>query len=626
MCKACLTCGGAPPVAANIGGCLTSVAMAVDVEAQLTFAFQGTTPVGPVIGEVFEIQLPVGMAVTPQDSEGFDVSQSVPRATADGKLFIQLASSNYSPQAHPTLQYSYDGEAKTFQPKLLSCRVASPLQPPPSRPPPSPSEPSPSPPPPSPRPRRHEENVPPPNPFPPPNPPPPPAPRCVGPDDRIRHAPVAIATSSASWLLALPSDDRPCLVLGQAARWEVLVHRGATMQVAPLSEDAVFINQTRTTVTVLGVRCPVQQYPQGCAFALRLRWSIPTSTTEQAATAWSPDSRAHSSRPTVPMADAVGRFEARFASAGSNGAQWSGSVAQQFQTDAAREMSVSERSLGVVERYGGGMFLVFDLIPLELNLEHMLNRLATALEMHRAHLGVAELRRVLPDGHTQIIFTAPPEARPADTGRGVLAVSYLLSAQYLVLFVMAFLVVALVYFCVQRDAADGQQGRPKRLRQIDDALDSDLASESDEEQEELEEPQEPQEPEEPEDPEDPEDPEKPSFPEELSVRFGAGCGVEMQLLMSLEGLQSASELRTLIWRQGNALMPDGLPAEHELVLDYIDRDGSLRPLKPSTPWVDVLTAREVSVTCSRSSRSQARMTQQVDASPEAVERLTLPLD
>ena len=110
------------------------------------------------------------------------------------------------------------------------------------------------------------------------------------------------------------------------------------------------------------------------------------------------------------------------------------------------------------------------------------------------------------------------------------------------------------------------------------------------------------------------------------MRFGAGCGVEMQLLMSLEGLQSASEMRTLIWRQGNALMPDGLPAEHELVLDYIDRDGSLRPLKPSTPWVDVLTAREVSVTCSRSSRSQARMTQQVDASPEAVERLTLPLD
>ena len=101
---------------------------------------------------------------------------------------------------------------------------------------------------------------------------------------------------------------------------------------------------------------------------------------------------------TIPQADTSRGLEARFerAVAAVGGASigvaadWAGSIAQAFTTELARQLAVDPSSVAVVDRYGGGLYLVFDIVPVELALSPLITRLRIALQS--SVRGVAEVR------------------------------------------------------------------------------------------------------------------------------------------------------------------------------------------------------------------------------------------
>ncbi len=402
------------------------------------------------------------------------------------------------------------------------------------------------------------------------------------------HAPIATAMSSASWLLRMPSDSRPCDVLGHAGRWQVRVHRGTDDQLATLADDALTVNETGLYITLYGVRCPSDIYAAGCSFALRLKWALPIDSDEDSASTWTASSAPRWSRPLGRVAPGVERFEVRFADAGSSGSQWSSSAAQTFQSEAAKHMAVSERSVVIVERYAEGTFLVFDLVPLELELSHMRDRLVAALQRPN-RMGVAELRKLLPSGRAQLLFAeAPPGLNGAPGAFGLLTHSalhapWVLPACLCLCFVCAWRQRAT---CMDNMDMEPGRGKPARLRQVDrdDEEDEDNYEDEDESYKEGE----------------AEGYDGGHDRRELRVQFAAECGEAMQVLLPLAGIESEIELRSAIWERGDALMAgDQLPPENMLRLSFIDRRGSQRPLSASTPWSDVRKARRINVTCSK---------------------------
>ena len=577
MCKACLACGGTPPVATVFDKCAANVATSLDVNGKIEFAFSSWK-----VGEHVTIQLPNGMRVSPSRAEGFDASQRIPKpaaAASDGvgqRLEIVLR----PPQLGNSLGkliYDYAGDAKTYVPAAVSC-LGEPPSPPPKSPAPMLPPPSRlvSPPLPFPPPQQRvdkRDREPPPSPFPPPLPPAPSPSKCLGPDDRLNVAPMAFPMSSASWELVLSSDYRPCPGPFQRAQWEVLVKRGDTEEHEVLSEEAVHMNATRIGLTIFGVRCPKQTYPSGCTFALRMRWATTDGVLDSAA-AWSPKSSPRNSRQSPGISVGVGRFEVRFASVTAVDGQWSGSRAQHFQAEAAKQMAVSERSITIVERYAGGVFLVFDLVPAELGLTHMQDRLLGALRAPANHLGVAEMRKVFSDGRTQVLFIAS-ESHASESARGSLMDAMKVRAWWLMLAVGA----CFCFACTvgRRGETSSTHGarepraqmRHSRLKQVDDDDDEmgdDSSTEGD---------------------------------VHMKVHFSEECGEEMDVILPLEGLHSVLELRSAVWDRGSTLIGGVLPPEHALRLSFVDRRGAERPLSVSTPWQTVYNARRIHVTCSR---------------------------
>ena len=592
MCRACLSCGGSPPVASALDSCQTSVAVSLDVDSQLELAFDNREA-----AEIITLRVPTGMEMTPTSSEAFDEPTQLPKP-AHNLLTFEIPNTQEPGTAPAKLRYSFDGTAETYLLQGVSCRNKAPslppLSPPPPPPPPvsppklPPKPPHPPPPPVSPpyeyvEPVAKKEHI---RPWqrssPPPSlPPPPPGPSCIGPDDRLSHAPVATSASSASWLLRMPPEARPCAVLGQQGIWEVRVHRGADEQLAVLADDALTVNVTGIYMTLFGVRCPSEVYQGGCSFALRLRWDVPgdADMRDASTTQWTAFSSPRWSRPLARVAEGVGRFEARFASAGAAGGKWAGSAAQQFQREAAKHMAVSERSIAIIERYAGGVFLVFDMVPYELDLSHMTDRLMAALRRPN-RMGVAELRKVLPSGRAQVLFSSSPPASGSGAA-GLLGSASLSGAALHGPWVLSLLVCMWCAWRRRVTASSMPGGKPARLRQMDYEDDDDEEEEEDDERDGFD--------------EDEDDRER----TELQVQFAAECGEAMQVLLPLQGLGSVSELRTAIWERGDALIPDYLlPPEPRLRFSFIDRRGSQRPLSTSTAWEEVCCARRINVTCS----------------------------
>ena len=153
-----------------------------------------------------------------------------------------------------------------------------------------------------------------------------------------------------------------------------------------MPEEAVHVNDTATTFTLVGVRCPPETGGAsatspaaatlgGCSFKMRLRDLDGNATSAP----WSPESDIRTSRAVAAVPTGAARLEVHFASADPKWSQWEGSLAQQFQRFAASQMAVSERSIQMVERFGEGAYLILDLVPSELALQHMLHRLLSAL-------------------------------------------------------------------------------------------------------------------------------------------------------------------------------------------------------------------------------------------------------
>ena len=265
-------------------------------------------------------------------------------------------------------------------------------------------------------------------------------------------------------------------------------------------------------------------------------------------------------------------------------ARWEGSAAQHFQRFAASQMSVSERSVRVVERFDDGAYLILDLVPVELGLPHMLDRLLAALSQQATtkDVGVQELRRLLPRGDIEALFTASGGVADAyaDSGRPQ---SPSFASLPVAVGISALLCLFLAHsWRQQQQQYDFAGGKPKRAKRqhvrqgpmdrpmMDDDEDGDDNSDALSEEQAV---------------------------AQVSVRFAASCGEEMELILPTGAVETPSDLRREIWLRGNALMPDGLPEESRLRISFSDARGSERPLTSATLLTQVFEAGRIIVSC-----------------------------
>lgn len=395
------------------------------------------------------------------------------------------------------------------------------------------------------------------------------------PSMQLPHAPFASTLSSASWQLTL-HGVRPCALTGRAdAEWDVRIRRDGVDTQSTVPRSAVRVNTTATVLTLVGVRCPFETgtsaAASSCIFALRLRDPSTNVTTP-----WSPDSAARNSRPIAAVPAGAARIEVRFLSADAVWGRWEGSTAQAFQRFAASQMSVSERSVRVVERFGDGAYLILDLVPSELGLTHMLDRLLAALQARFSDKGsvddlrVAELRKVLPGGSTELLYTVSGGVVDAYAGAGNAR-----RPSFASLPVAAAVSVALCVFLARSWQQQQRQyalaGKPEQQAPLDKPMmhdddDSDAGSDL--------------------------------AVHQLSVHFAAACGEEMELVLPTGGVETPSDLRRTIWQRGNALMPNGLPSESKLRISFCAANGSERPLTSATMLAQVFEAGRINVSCS----------------------------
>jgi len=238
---------------------------------------------------------------------------------------------------------------------------------------------------------------------------------------------------------------------------------------------------------------------------------------------------------------------------------------------AAKEMSVSQSSIHVVERYAEGMFLVFDLVPLELELPHMEERLLHAIRLP-GHLGVSEMRRILGSGQAELLFRVSKKL-PAQASAISVAALLGLMVDHPLLFLIL-LCICCTFTAWQRrtsTSASISGGKPRRLRQVEE--DSDAISDSPDEED--------------------------TSAAEARVLFSEECGEEMEVILPLDNIGSEVELRQAIWERGCELIGDTVPPAPSLRLSFIDRRGSERPLTSHTLWHDVCRSSQIQVTCSQ---------------------------
>ena len=617
MCKACVSCGGTPAVAASKGGCTTAFTISLDVRGRLELAVSHWKA-----DEELMLQLPAGVSATPAGSQGgLNFGGALPLASgaANGakSIVVPILGSREGSGEPTKLWYTLSGHAQKYEP-AASCRLRAappprappPLHPPVLKPPPPPTL-SPA-----------VVNRPPPS-----LPVPPPAvveststarpagatkavpasatkaataahatsvplqQKCTAPPDRITSAPLAIAQSSASWQLALPGV-RPCTEL-KGAEWDVRIRRDGAETQAVISSGAAHVNASSTILSLVGVRCPLDEDPKGCSFSLRMR-----NPSTNATTSWSAESSAHNSKPTAAIPAGGARLEVLFVAVDPVWPRWEGSVAQRFQRFSASQMSVSERSVRVVERFADGEYLILDLAPVELGLTHMLERMLPALPRGtsiKEGFGIKELQRLLPHGNAETLFTA---------SRGVAAAYAQATANEASFDSIPIAIAISLSMCLflarswhqqqqQYARAGGKGSELLRQAPMDRALDDDDDHS--------------------------EAPSDEPAAAQVSVHFGPSCGEEMELLLPTQGVEDPGDLRKIIWQRGNALMPQGLPSEESLRISFSDARGTERPLTSATLLAQVFEAGRIDVSCSIERSIEVEAVPEED--PEVEERV-----
>ena len=558
-CKACVSCGGSPPVAQSRGGCSTTFAVSLDIGGRLEIAVSKWSA-----GEEITLRLSAGTSATPVSSQGdLDYGRALPTATKTAfgaqvvdVITVPILGSKKVVTGEPTkLLYTLAGHAAKYEP-VAECRSTAPLPQPPARPP-------------------LVSPPPPPLPYPPPIPlrspprspfasPPPPATHparesaCVTLPDGIAAAPLPTALSSASWSLVMPGV-KPCMnpLFGKPrAVWDICIRHGGAETQQPLPHSAVSVNATATTLALFGVRC---QAPNTCSFAARMR-----DPSTNATTAWSPESEVKASRPIAAIPSGAVRLEVQFDAADPVWARWEGSSAQHFQRFAATQMAVSEANVKVTERFGDGAYLVVDLVPSELAVSYLLDRLLSALPGDGMQ-HVAQVRKVLTLGSTELLFSSSGGVASAYAKGSVGGPSF---ASLPV--AIAFSALCCLFLGYSWHSQQQQSGGRKERRKAGPlhAMDgSDVGSD-----------------------------EESAVAEQVSVRFAASCGEEMELLLPTDGVETPSDLREVIWNRGNALMPRGLPNESKLLITFSDKRGIEKPLTSATLMTQVFEAGRINVT------------------------------
>lgn len=401
--------------------------------------------------------------------------------------------------------------------------------------------------------------------------------KCIAPPDPIPKVPSAVALSSASWQLVLLSmqacDD-------ESAEWEVRIRRGGDEVRAMLQPTAVTTNATATSLNLVGVRCPPDAtkgdgIASGCSFALRMRDPY-TNTTSP----WSPDSAVQTSKPIDAVPSGAARVEVHFAATDPVWPRWEGSAAQRLQRFASSQMAVSERSVRMVERFADGEFAVLDLVPLELGLTHMLERLLPGLPRQPSQdgFGVQEVHRILPFGTLETLFTAADGVSEAYATTASEDSPSFDSLPIAVAF-SGVLCLFLARSWQEQQRQYAHAGAGKRDRKLRQAPDRRIMADDDD------------------DDEDSDVAGNAPVATQVSVRFAPSCGEEMELLLPTAGINDPNDLRTTIWQRGDALMPRGLPAESKLCITFVDAKASERPLTSATLVAQVFEAGRINVSC-----------------------------
>jgi len=295
-------------------------------------------------------------------------------------------------------------------------------------------------------------------------------------------------------------------------------------------------------------RCPPIDFPSGCTFAVRLAHGGPLD-------GWSPFSEPVPSTPSPLVPEGGARYEVRFAAEDPVGAKWDGSLAEHFQDEAAKQMSVSPTSLRIVERYGEGRYLVFDLLPLELGIEHLTARLLGALRDYPERLGAAQLRRILHRGKDELLWEASSKGRrrTGGGGFGTLVLIIILPAAICTMLGLS--------ARRQRHTASAMiaNGMPPMHRGFANASN-------------------------------------------VRVRYAAECGDDgddSEVALTLSGVRSIADLKRIIVDR----MPRAMPPNAELLISFQDSEGEQRQLSsPTMRLDDVLCAECFDVSCTHHTR------------------------
>ncbi|KAL3912600.1 MAG: hypothetical protein SGPRY_008280, partial [Prymnesium sp.] len=349
-------------------------------------------------------------------------------------------------------------------------------------------------------------------------------------------------------------------------------HSGPLRMIFTYSGDGPFLEpaseaRNNASLALNSARCPRQDFPEGCT----------------------------SNIPLLPEGGA--RFEAVFSQRDPAGSRWESSLAQNFQTEAAKQISVRFRPiesnsqgavfgptalfsriaepgsrastshdgvnhcalsellivLHILERYAEGRYLTFDLLPLELNIEPLIRRLLVALR-DSPNLHVSELRRVLARGRTERVWAASSDDDGQSTSDRPLALA------------LVVLLPALICTCLglsarkQREAASAAVARdmPPMHRGF-------------------------------------------SIPSCARVRYALNGGEDStEVTLSLTKIHSVKELESTIV-QG---MPREVPHNAELLIAFEDSSGEQRQLNsPSTCLQEALLASSFDVSCTRTRRN-----------------------
>ena len=131
MCKACVSCGGTPPISSRQGSCTSAVSVSLDVSGKFELVFDQWQEREEVL-----LLLTPGVFLKPVSTHGdltFGSKMPTTQKTSSGAMELRLPISTSSDKgaAPSVLQYSYEGKAAKYLPKITChLRALHPSMPP----------------------------------------------------------------------------------------------------------------------------------------------------------------------------------------------------------------------------------------------------------------------------------------------------------------------------------------------------------------------------------------------------------------------------------------------------------------------------------------------------------------